>query len=624
MARTVDQASGDLAARSANDRAPADLWTRLKQADKADAFAALWLELQCGMLGGVRRAVVVLGARDRGPFAPVAAWPAGMAGSRALAAGVEQAVRQRTSFVWPAKAPPSEEKVETLVGIATPIIVNDKIYGAAAFEIQPDADRDIGSIVSALEWGCTWIEAFIRRHWVPPGDRLVTVLETVATSVHHRRFQDAVTGVVTELAARLGCERVCIGFLEGKHVEIRGVSHSASFGKKANLIRAIEAAMDEAIDQQATVVYPAPPDGPLQVTRAHAELHASHGHAEICTVPFADGDRLLGAITLEMPNGEPLDPQNRRLCEHAASLLGPILDVKRKEDRWLIAKAVESGKAQVEKLVGPRHVGFKLSAGTAIVLALFFAFVDGDYRVTADARLEGTVQRVIAAPMAGYVARAEVRAGDTVTAGQVMASLDDRDLKLEHLKWVSQRSQRQREQSEALAERDRAQAGIIAAQIEQAEAQIALLEEQRARVAVTAPFDGIVVSGDLSQSFGAPVERGDILFEVAPLDSYRVILEVDERDVGAVQLEQTGMLALTGMPEDVLDIRVEKITPISTAEEGRNFFRVEAGLVGPPPAFLRPGMEGVGKIDIGERRLSWIWTHKIVYWVRMFFWSWWP
>jgi hypothetical protein len=108
------------------------------------------------------------------------------------------------------------------------------------------------------------------------------------------------------------------------------------------------------------------------------------------------------------------------------------------------------------------------------------------------------------------------------------------------------------------------------------------------------------------------------------LDSYRVILEVDERDVGAVRLEQAGLLALTGMPEDLLEIRVEKITPISTAEDGRNFFRVEASLVGAPPALLRPGMEGVGKIDAGERRLIWIWTHKIVYWVRMFFWSWWP
>ena len=78
------------------------------------------------------------------------------------------------------------------------------------------------------------------------------------------------------------------------------------------------------------------------------------------------------------------------------------------------------------------------------------------------------------------------------------------------------------------------------------------------------------------------------------------------------------------MPGDVIDIHVNKITPISTAEEGRNFFRVEAGLLGEPPAMLRPGMEGVGKIDAGRRNVVWIWTHKISSWFRMFFWSWWP
>ena len=115
-----------------------------------------------------------------------------------------------------------------------------------------------------------------------------------------------------------------------------------------------------------------------------------------------------------------------------------------------------------------------------------------------------------------------------------------------------------------------------------------------------------------------------MLFEVAPLDSYRVILKVDERDVGAVAEQQTGTLALTGTPEDRIGIQVDRVTPISTPEGGRNYFRVEASLVGDPPEILRPGMEGVGKVDAGRRKLIWIWTHKIVYWVRMFFWSWWP
>jgi multidrug resistance efflux pump len=205
-----------------------------------------------------------------------------------------------------------------------------------------------------------------------------------------------------------------------------------------------------------------------------------------------------------------------------------------------------------------------------------------------------------------------------------MFSLDDRDLRLERLKWISQKSQHSREHSEALAEHDRARVKILGAQVEQAAAQIALIEEQLERIKVSAPFDSFVVSGDLSQSLGAPVERGDILFEVAPLDAYRIILKVDERDIGELSVGQTGHLALTGMPGETLPYEVEKITPVSTAEEGRNYFKIEAHLLGDVATTLRPGMQGVGKVDIERRKLIWIWTHKIGQWWRMFLWSWWP
>jgi hypothetical protein len=35
-------------------------------------------------------------------------------------------------------------------------------------------------------------------------------------------------------------------------------------------------------------------------------------------------------------------------------------------------------------------------------------------------------------------------------------------------------------------------------------------------------------------------------------------------------------------------------------------------------------MEGVAKIDSGERRLVWIWTRTLWHWVRMRLWTWWP
>ena len=154
----------------------------------------------------------------------------------------------------------------------------------------------------------------------------------------------------------------------------------------------------------------------------------------------------------------------------------------------------------------------------------------------------------------------------------------------------------------------------------QAEAQLALIEEKLARTRLVAPFDGVVVAGDLSQMLGAPVEQGKVLFELAPLDAYRVMLKVDERDI-ALRRGRAARRAGADRPDRAhAAVHREAVTSVSTPQDGRNFFRVEAQLDN-ATAPLRPGMEGVGKVVVGERRLVWIWTHTFVDWLRIALWS---
>ena len=608
------------AAADGEERYESEFWARLAHASDARAFAQGWLEIQCRALPGVIRGAVILRASEAAAFAPVAVWPEGIEGSPKLAGVVERALRERKVAVEGVKRTPRREDP---IFIAHPILVDDELVGAAALEIEGIPDAAARDVVRRLGWGIGWLETLARRKTFTSKARLVSVLQLIATSLQYERFQAAATAVATELATTLGCERVSIGFRKGQHIHLSALSHSAAFGKKTNLVRALEAAMDEAADQLATVLYPARKDGPFQVTRAQAELARQHGAGAVCTVPLTIGGGVLGALLLERPAGEAFDARTVDLVEHAALLVGPVLDVKRKEDRWLAQKALDSMQAYARRLVGPRHTALKLWTGALLALVLFFSIAEGDYQVTADAALEGTVQRAVAAALPGYIAESGARAGDVVKKGDLLAALDDRDLRLERLKWVSQRSQRTSEYREALASHQRARVRVLGAQLEQAEAQISLIDEQLSRSRILAPFDAIVVKGDLSQSLGAPVERGNVLFELAPLDAYRVIMKVDERDVTAVNVGQGGQLALSSMPNDPLPLVVEKITPVSVAEEGRNYFRVEARVEG-GVAKLRPGMEGVGKIHIERRKLGWIWTHKMWHWLRMWVWSWWP
>lgn len=340
----------------------------------------------------------------------------------------------------------------------------------------------------------------------------------------------------------------------------------------------------------------------------------------VCSVPLLEDTRPIGVLTLERSSGERFDQQTIEICKTAGGLLGPILGLKRQNERSALRRMQEAVLEKAQVLFGPGHPGVKLIALVVAVAIGFFCFATGTYRVSAKTVIEGAVQRAEVAPFDGHIIQSFVRAGDTVQAGQVLARLDDRDLLLERERLTSEREQSVRKQRQALADQDRGAMMVAAAQIAESDAQIALIDNKLSRTSLVAPFDGVVVSGDLNQLLGTPVEQGKLLFLIAPLDAYRVILQVDERDIASVQLDQPGELTLSGLPGHLLAFTVQQITPVASQDEGRNFFRVEAHLQSQSDR-VRPGMEGVGKITIGEQKLIWIWTHSFVDWLRTWAWS---
>jgi len=593
------------------------------------SVAQNWLAWQCAMITGTCHGVIALGAPNQGPYRPAACWPEGSDPSVALSKTAKAAISKRKGVVAELRSSDAEEGVDK-DAIAYPIVVDGQLLGVAAIEVERQANVRQKSVLQMLQWGAAWFQAMCDQQGraqqqgaAAGGDKLGMVLELVGTAVEQERFQAAATGVVTELATRLKLERVSLGFIHGKHIKVKALSHSARFEGRQSLLRHIGAAMDEALDQETTIVYPSPSKTELDVSRAHAEIARQHGTRAICTVPLSIDQEIYGAITFERPGPEPFEPDIVKLCEQSAALVGPILEVKRRDDRWLATKALDALSDQCAKLFGRGHLVFKTLAVALAGLIAFLSIATGEHRVAATAALEGTVERVAVAPEDGYVDTAAVRPGDVVKKGQELATLDSKDLELERVKWTSQREQFTKEYREALAKSERAQIRILQARIEQSDAQIALLNEQLARTRIIAPFDGVIVSGDLTRTLGSPVERGQVLYKIAPLNDYRVVLEVDERDFSNVALGQNGYLALAAAPDERLEITVNKITPVSTAEDGSNFFNVEASLSAPPD-HLRPGMQGVGKIEVGKRKLIWIWTHRIVDWLRLWVWAWWP
>jgi RND family efflux transporter MFP subunit len=479
-------------------------------------------------------------------------------------------------------------------------------------------------VLRLLHWGSAWLVDQFRQQALRDeravGARTATANEVLATALQERTLTASALAVANDLAGRLGCERVGIGILRGDSCRVLAISHTATFDPRSDFVRHLADAMDEVVDLDQSFVHP-PLDEDAVGGLAHATLSASRGDASVLSVPLADDRDVVGVLTLERVRDKPFARDDVALCEAIGLLLGPVTALRNRDEKPLWRRAREAAGRAAAVLFGPRHPGAKLIAAVALVALLVVALVDTTYRVSAKVVIEGAVQRAVVAPFQGFVGNSLVRAGDTVRQGQVLATLDDRDLKLERARWASEAEQMQRRYRSAAAQQDRSAMSVAAAQEAQAQAQLALMEEKLARATLIAPFDGIVVTGDLSQLLGSPVEQGKVLFEVAPLDAWRVVLHVDERDIGELAAGQRGELALAGMPFERLPFTVRHITPISTPQEGRNHFRVEARLES-AAVRLRPGLEGVGKVQVGERRLIWIWTHTLVEWLQLVSWRW--
>jgi len=571
---------------TAGDRLHGDpeqsFWRQFVEASTPQVFCQLWLPLQCRMLDGVRCAMVLMGPADKGPFTPVAVWPDAKMDMGHLTGAAERSLKERRGLLLERHTrPPADKPFPEAFHVAYPIEIEDKLHGTVVLGVDAADPTAVQRIMRQLHWGIAWLEVLVRRGDALASEqiarRLKNVLDLTTSAVEHESAHASAMAFVTHMADRLECHRVSIGHCSRGHARVMAMSHSAEFGRQSNLVRDIEAAMDEAIDQRSVIVYPAPEESAPLVNRAHRNLDRRHDSGPICTVPIEVNGEFRMGLTLERPGSRPFTPRQVDWLETAA----------------------------------------------ALALVIFFSVYTIDYRVTAPTILEGVIQRVVAAPFNGYIQKSAIRPGDLVAAGDLLAVLDDRDLKLERVKWSTEKEQYIKQYNEALAKRDRAQIRILRAKMGQADAQLALLEEQLARCLIVAPFDGVIISGDLSQSLGTPVERGEVLFEVTPLNAYRAIIEVDKRDIGHIEMGQLGELVLPSMPGDAFPFVVEKITPVSTAKEGRNYFRVE-GQLDQASDRLRPGMEGIGKITIDRRKLIWVWTHRAVDWFRLQMWRWRP
>jgi len=580
-------------------------------------FSQLWLATLCSFIPGVHSAVFMVPDRGKNSIRTVAKLPASLGQINDFISIVKYTLKSREHSYFPNARTIGDQAYDFF---SLPVLMQSKIFGILIIKVKHLPESRQAAVFNSLKRGVKWLR--LGNVTSTQGDNFYSsVVGLLAACFEQGSYQQGLIRMVTELTREFNCERVAFAEFRHHHCYVVAISNSSSFDDRSNLVRKIADAMDEAVEQDSAMVFPDP--DAKQIQRAHQDLARKFGAGSLCSIPLIHDQEVFGAVTLLRSEEMPFDSETLDLCQQALSLITPFLALKHDDEKSLIRKIGVRLKKRLGDFFGFKNLVLKLFAITAVIVLSLAILIESDFRVSANAILEGRVQRVVAAPISGYLLSASVRAGDTVRKGDVMASLDDAELKLELTKHSGKLQKALREYRQAQSERDLVNIRVIREQINQTKAEIALTRQQLANIRLIAPFDGIVIEGDLSQLLGSPVERGDTLFKIAPLEGYRIILKVDESDISYISQGQTGTLVLSSLSDRSLPLTVERITTVAKADDGANIFRVEASLNNAPD-LLRPGMEGIGKVNAGRARIIWIWTHEITDWLQLWIWSWWP
>jgi multidrug resistance efflux pump len=558
--------------------------------------------------------------------------------SRGAVVQVEQGVALPNTICWPADAAPSAELMQAageVITRAEPVIEGQifahplrregRLFAVASIELLVNKEQQ-GVVQQLLNWGEQWLLLLLGSASAAGGETadqensrpdILPVLEQALTA---EPLQAAVLAITNQLAGLFACERVALGLLQGKRIRLQGLSHGAEFDPRTKLIQELEAAMEAVRDSVSMALWP---QGERTTSPALKQLGENDGQRSLCAVPLFGRESVIGVVLCERTEAGEFSTTEQEALTNAGRLLGPVLELKQEQSGALPRRAKQALEHSLDRLLKPGHRGFKVTLAGVLFTLSVLIFGQGTYRVSATASIEGLVQRAVVAPFDGYIAEADVRAGDTVSAGDVIARMDDRELLLELRRSTSEEERLNNEYRKALANLDRSEARIVQSRLAQVQAKSGLLQQKLERAQLRAPLGGVVIIGDLSRSLGAPVERGQVLFEVAPLDEYRLVLEVDEQEIANIEEGQLGSLSLTALPRERWRFVIDQVSPIFQEEDGQVSYRTEAHIEGGIEA-LRPGMEGVGKIEIGHRSFGWILFHKMLDWIRLQVWLWLP
>lgn len=436
-------------------------------------------------------------------------------------------------------------------------------------------------------------------------DSAAALLELLLRVQSHDDPDHAALALASELQEHLSCRRVVVGFLArpGGAARVAAVSGMPQFDRRTEWSRAVEAALDEALVRDALTVWPPLAQAERHAALAHRRLSELCNNACLVSSPLRREDGEVIGAWLFIGDQKPLDaPKTLSFIRAAEAPVACCLE--------LVRRAAPGRFVRLFRALLGKDRGWKLKIAVAVsALLLVAALLPVTYHVRCDCETQPVARRFVSAPFDATLEEALARPGDIVDAEQQLARLDGREVRWELAALEAEYQGESKKRDAALASGNPAEAQVARLGMERIELRRRLLEHRSNNLEIRSPLSGMVISGELDRAEGAPLAKGQVLFEIAPLDRMVVEVGVPESEVAYVAQGMNVEISLDAYPGRTWQGKLQTIHPRAEAADYQTVFIAEVELDNPAGA-LRPGMHGTAWVAGGRYPLGWNLFHK--------------
>jgi len=486
-----------------------------------------------------------------------------------------------------------------------------------------------------LRWGVLSLTAWLSDAQVSPAPSM----PPIALMLEQKNLEQAAARWVDHLQSKTNAARVSLGWFDNGSTRLLAVSGLVALDVRREFPRALAAALGECIQASVAIVYPSEGESSVELpgqkngqlpsefnNPRNIELHKHQtvyergckpgGKHRVISLPLMFENSAVGAVLLELDAKHDLKTITSQVMDEAA-FATPVLSTLSEHKPGLRAMLSRRFHRIRTVLFNPTTVTQKCITASLFVISLIALLYPFSYSTSVRGEIHGADRQVLAAAHAGYLKSVSARAGDTVTTGQVLAKFDHTQLQLERDTWTSELTRIDAALTLAMSTRDRSAIGRLHAEQSSANAEVELIDYRITQSDVVAPFDGILVSGDLDDRLGSAVVVGESLFQIASLNDYTLRLDVPEQHAAKIKQGSTGDMRFAAFPSLAFSFSVDSMVPVAVPENGTNVFRMQASLTGDTTK-IRPGMSGVAKVTVGQR--AWglrgvdFLRHQVRYW----------